>query len=323
MRQQAMKVPRIEPPPLPRDDFERSLTEALQQENRVNPIMLAGVLAIVAIVIISVSILFGGGVKPTGIGAAKSPKGDVGEVEDSAESRPNGAMSSSQLKADIKDVAEAFSESGGRFAASGEGDQVVSVSPSEEGMAVPVEESIISLPSGKLKGDAVPIALGDAFNPFLESANGNDIVYVIDVSGSMRGERYVRVCDELIEAIDGLKDRQRFNIVLFSTIATVFHQEGLVVATHDVKRAAAGWLRNQSCGGGTDPSDAMEAAILMTPQKIVILSDGEFDGMVPVYITSLNHSLDATIDCIGFDPQSLTLKEIATNNGPGRFYYVK
>jgi hypothetical protein len=90
-----------------------------------------------------------------------------------------------------------------------------------------------------------------------------------------------------------------------------------------MKRTAAEWLRGQYCGGGTDPSDALEKAIQFAPEKIVVLSDGEFDSAIPVYITAQNQSLRATIDCIGFDPQSFTLKELAASNGPGRFYAVR
>ncbi|MEY4566153.1 MAG: hypothetical protein RLY14_1123 [Planctomycetota bacterium] len=50
-----------------------------------------------------------------------------------------------------------------------------------------VEESVIVLPSGKVSSDAMAIALGDPFNPFLESASGKEVVFVIDVSGSMSG----------------------------------------------------------------------------------------------------------------------------------------
>jgi Mg-chelatase subunit ChlD len=186
-----------------------------------------------------------------------------------------------------------------------------------------IKESVISLPSGTVFGDAVTVALEDPFNPFLESASGKEVVFVIDVSGSMSGDRYNRVSSELIEALQKLKPTQRFNIVLFSTGAAVFRNDGLVVASKEAQDAASGWLKNQFCLGGTDPRRAIEIAIKLTAEKIVILSDGEFDAAIPGYVTSLNRSRHATIDCIGFDPQSFTLKEIALNNGPGRFYAVR
>lgn len=321
-----MKELHIEPPPLPKGVCDRSTPEPLQEEKRANQLMLVGALSIVIMFILLLSMFFWFSAKPKGNGATTSQDSqgnDVSVMGTALESRPNGAKSSSQLTGDIKDIDDASRDSGHRFAASGKVGQNQPASPAEGSDSGPIKESMIPIPSGKVSGDAMAIALGDAFNPFLESANGNEIVYVIDVSGSMSGGRYARVAEELIEAIYGLKERQRFNIILFSTNATVFRQEGMVTSTQDVKRAAAEWLKLQSCGGGTDPSSAIEIAVQMAPEKIMVLSDGEFDSVIPTYVTSLNNSLGATIDCIGFDPQSLTLKEIAAQNGPGRFYAVR
>lgn len=321
-----MKELHIEPPPLPKGVCDRSTTEPLQEEKRANQLMLVGALSIVSMFILLLWMFFWFSAKPKGNGATTSQGSqgnDVSVLGTALESRPNGAKSSSPLTDDIGDVDDASSDDGGRFAPSGQGSHIQPISQSEGGESDPVAESMISIPSGKVTGDAVAIALGDAFNPFLESANGNEIVYVIDVSGSMSGDRYIRVSEEMIEAIYGLKEHQKFNIILFSTNAIVFRQEGMVPSTQEVKREVADWLKCQSCGGGTDPSIAIEFAVQMAPEKILILSDGEFDSVIPAYITSLNRSLRATIDCIGFDPQSLTLKEIAANNGPGRFYSVR
>ena len=321
-----MKELPIEPPPLPKSVSNRSSTEPLREEMRANQLMVVGALSIVTMIIVLVLMLFWFSVKPKGIGAGESQHsqgGDVSVMGATAASQPSGTKSSDQRAGDLKNVKGTATDDGGHTAASGQKGQNPPISHSEGNDNGPIEESMIPIPSGKVSGDAVRVTLGDAFNPFLESANGNEIVYVIDVSGSMSGDRYSRVSEELIEAIHGLKERQKFNIILFSTNAMTFRQEGLVAATHDVKSSAAEWLRNKSCGGGTDPSIAMEIAVQMAPEKIVVLSDGEFDNVISIYITSLNHSLHATIDCIGFDPQSLTLKEIAANNGPGRFYAVR
>lgn len=322
-----MKAQHLEPPPIPNLDRDHRSAEDIHEERRANQLMVVGGASVIGLMILLLFALVWFRWQPKGIGGSETQVSQGDEVSvmgTGSQNQPSGAKASEQAAGETKDVEDAAARAGGQPSAeSGPSGQSRPVSQSEEDEQSAVEESMIAIPSGKISGDAIKITLGDDFNPFLEAATGNDIVYVIDVSGSMDGDRYHRVSEELIEAIHGLKDRQRFNIILFSTHATAFRDDGIVAATPQVKHMAADWLKGQFCGGGTDPSEAMEMAVKMAPGKIVVLSDGEFDSTIPTYITGINQSLLATIDCIGFDPQSLTLKEITASNGPGRFYAVR
>lgn len=61
---------------------------------------------------------------------------------------------------------------------------------------------------------------------------------------------------------------------------------------------------------------AMEAAIQLQPERIVLLSDGEFDPSSAITITQLNQANQkpARIDCVGLMEQVLVLQEIANRN---------
>jgi len=321
-----MKQPSTEPPPLPPNLPDIKTVAETDEDEIINPLILLGGIPFIVLMGLAIVLWFAFRPTPTGLGSGDggSLGGDkVTEMGVAGEQQPTGTPSKQEVT-DVSGQAESSQETAGGAATSDKRNSGEGYAADAEGEEIkPVEEVVIGLPSGKVASGAVSLKLGDAFNPFLESASGDEIVYVIDTSGSMDGDRYQRVAAELIEAIHSLKATQKFNIILFSTGATLFHQDSLVAATKETKAAAGQWLKRQYCGGGTDPTQALEFAIRMRAKKIVVLSDGEFDGLIPAYVTAFNQSLQATIDCIGFDPQSATLKELAAQNGPGRFYAVR
>jgi hypothetical protein len=90
----------------------------------------------------------------------------------------------------------------------------------------------------------------------------------------------------------------------------------MVPANDANKQRAKAWLSNPPGGGGTNPVPAMHAAILQEPERIVLLSDGEFDPYAVDQITQMNQNLrkPARIDCVGLMEQVLVLQEIARQN---------
>jgi hypothetical protein len=320
-----MKQPSDEPPPLPKSRVDGNVPNEWIQE-RSNQILLLASIPLALLIALMMLAMVWSFSQPKGLGNAiagsasgegVTTMGSSGLPKPAGSQEKSGDHGGSEQKEAKKAGADETTSPGIRDR------QDESTSEAEGKENEKVEESIIQLPSGKVSSDAKTVALEDPFNPFLESATGKEIVYVIDISGSMAGGLYDRVATELIEAIQGLKPSQKFNIILFSTTFSTFRDDGLISASKEAKDAATVWLRSQFCGGGTDPSPAIEFAIQLAPEKIVVLSDGEFDAGIPAYVTGLNQSLQATIDCIGFDPQSFTLKEIAKSNGPGRFYAVR
>ena len=161
-------------------------------------------------------------------------------------------------------------------------------------------------------------------NPFVGTgSSARTTVYVIDVSGSMQtSDRLPRVISALKRAVDLLKPDQKFTVILFDDST---HTDpigmGLLLANEKNKQAIYDWLDNAPGGGGTNPLPAMITAIQQKPERIILLSDGEFDPSSVFAITQANQSnvLPAKIDCVGLMEEVETLKEIARLN-KGTYY---
>ena len=164
-------------------------------------------------------------------------------------------------------------------------------------------------------------------NPFVGTgSSAKTTVYVIDVSGSMQTQdRLPRVISTLKRAVDLLTPDQMFTVILFDD---GFHTDpigkGLLQANRQNKQAIYDWLDNAPGGSGTNPLPAMIIAIQQKPERIVLLSDGEFDPTSAFAITNANRSnvKPARIDCVGLMEEVETLKEISRSNN-GIYYQAQ
>ena len=171
-------------------------------------------------------------------------------------------------------------------------------------------------------------------------ANGHDFVYVLDQSGSMRGQRFRRAADELIRSVNSLNEDQAFFVVLFNTeMAQMFNDKSLapmpIQATDKNKRKLASWLKQVGPTGGTDPRMGLKLALQMNPSAVFMLSDGEFcddtkrrkgilhqdDGNTMQMVRRMNGSVP--IHAIAYeDPTScINMRELATLTG-GEYRFV-
>ena len=118
------------------------------------------------------------------------------------------------------------------------------------------------------------------------------VVFVIDRSGSMSGQKMVQAIAALQTIVGSLRSSDRFGIVSFSGDMTPFRDE-MVFASASEVAAAKSWAGGISAGGGTNISGAMSAAgrIISTRKPlangspdtavVVLLTDGE-----PRYVCS-------------------------------------
>ena len=171
------------------------------------------------------------------------------------------------------------------------------------------------------------------------SDNGKvHIVYVLDVSGSMRRlnregvSRISKVQEALKQALSELKKTDTFNVVLFAGTPEIF-SSNMLPATQENILKAVNYVDNVELRDGTNFSSAMEAA-LSTEGKIThvfLLSDGEpMSGIrdpaqLRAFITKQNTQKAAIITlALGFGedfPGIPLLKSIAEDNH-GKFSYV-
>jgi Ca-activated chloride channel family protein len=102
-----------------------------------------------------------------------------------------------------------------------------------------------------------------------------DVIFVLDTSGSMRGEKLEQAKDALEFVLDELNDKDRFNIVTFSTGVRQYADR---LRPADERREARRFVRNLTASGGTDINRALLEALDQVdeerPTIIIFLTDG-------------------------------------------------
>ena len=102
-----------------------------------------------------------------------------------------------------------------------------------------------------------------------------DIVFVLDTSGSMRGEKMEQARDALRYCLQNLSDRDRFGLITFSTDVDAFRDALRPVSARD---DALYFVDQLKAGGGTNINDALLAATRMLDDSdnglIIFLTDG-------------------------------------------------
>jgi Ca-activated chloride channel homolog len=106
-----------------------------------------------------------------------------------------------------------------------------------------------------------------------------EMLYMIDVSGSMEGSSITQAREALLQALDRLRPGDRFGILAFSSGFREFAQVPLP-ATNENLAAARDYLQNLRAGGGTEMLPAL-LHLMRKPQipgylrNIVLLTDGD------------------------------------------------
>ena len=117
---------------------------------------------------------------------------------------------------------------------------------------------------------------------FAQQALPKDIVFVIDTSGSMSGNKIVQAKQALKEILDTLSPADRFTIVRFSTDVTFYSRE-LKMADADEVHSAQSYVNSLRDSGSTNINEALLQALdildddtgSMRPREVVFLTDGQ------------------------------------------------
>ena len=158
------------------------------------------------------------------------------------------------------------------------------------------------------------------------------VVFVLDTSGSMRGEPMEAAKRALTQTLEKLPDVVQFDVVMFDRTVSAWQKE-LVSATRDAKSAATRAVLDRGMDRGTASNAALNAAFQLDPEAIYFLSDGEpTDGrpdQIISAITTLNrtrrvsiHTIGVVTDRTGGAGLALFMKPLADQNY-GSFQLVK
>src|SRR5712664_1394942 len=106
-----------------------------------------------------------------------------------------------------------------------------------------------------------------------------DLVAVIDVSGSMSGEKIQQAKSALIQLLGTLRAGDRFRLVAFSGGVRRYAQGWTEVAA-DTRHDAESWIRSLDAEGGTNIAGALTEAFAQAPAEqslgvVVFLTDGQ------------------------------------------------
>ncbi len=147
------------------------------------------------------------------------------------------------------------------------------------------------------------------------------VVLMIDVSGSMQGEKLHQANKATAAAIDALRDGTRFAILAGSHAAVaVYPFEGLVAASADSRRAAHKELRRVRASGGTCIGTWLDAtAELLDDQtgvrQAILLTDGRNEGETPAQLEAALDDATGVFEChcrgVGTDWSVPELTDIA------------
>lgn len=172
----------------------------------------------------------------------------------------------------------------------------------------------------------------DMANKFRPPAK--DVVFVIDVSGSMQGEKLIQAREALKFCVNSLSTDDRFDIISFSSTVDMF-QGNLQKATRDAKENASYYIDNLGAAGGTNIQEALKRALQEKKvvdereTSIIFLTDGlptEGETNIQQILQQVNQlTKDKTrifTFGVGYDVNTFLLDKLALDT-QGSSVYVK
>ncbi len=158
-----------------------------------------------------------------------------------------------------------------------------------------------------------------------------DILFVIDISGSMSGEKIEQAKNGLNFFVQHLNPDDQFNIITFSTDIDAFKNE-LVSATKTNIEAASKFIKGLQAQGGTNINDALIKGLEMLggkrPSYLLFLTD----GLPTVGITNLDEIIKNTkknlererlfVFGVGYDVNTILL-DMLSKEGRGVSEYIE
>jgi Ca-activated chloride channel family protein len=125
----------------------------------------------------------------------------------------------------------------------------------------------------------VVVVLSPALETAAETVRPKELLFLLDTSGSMHGEKIAKATHALGTCLERTAPADRFNLARFSHDFELLHAEP-VPGTAEAVAAARLWLERQRTGGNTRLSPALEATLEQAHDAtlhrlVVIVSDGK------------------------------------------------
>ena len=152
-----------------------------------------------------------------------------------------------------------------------------------------------------------------------------DLVFVLDSSGSMSGDKIVQAKEALRFILENLNPEDRFAVIGFSDMSRALQTELTNVSSQSIAQATA-WAASIQAGGGTNINEALTLAFSLfevneRPRFLIFLTDGEATvGEVdPVAIAANALAANAFearmfVFGVGTDVNTILLDQLAQEN---------
>ncbi len=161
-----------------------------------------------------------------------------------------------------------------------------------------------------------------------------DVVYVVDVSGSIGPDWAQAAIQGVSAALDSLNPGDRFNIVFFAERTRFFKSSGLANADEATLTEARQFMRDTRAGGGTDVRQALTKLMVRDDAQdrvkdIVLISDGvptigTMDTRDVINLITRDNDLRTAIYAVGIgDSQNVPLLEFLAYRNRGYCLYAK
>ena len=154
-----------------------------------------------------------------------------------------------------------------------------------------------------------------------------EMLYMIDISGSMHGTSIRQARQALLQALDNLRPSDRFGVLAFNHSYHEFAQEPLFATTENLA-AARNYVRNLEADGGTEMLPAL-LHLMQKPQTpgylrhIILLTDGDLGNEEQIF-AALHHNLNgARLFTIGIgSAPNIFLATKMAQYGRGTFTHI-
>ncbi len=160
-----------------------------------------------------------------------------------------------------------------------------------------------------------------------DKVSARDVIFVLDISGSMSGTSIEQAKASLIVALDNLSSIDRFNIIWFNNSTDHLFPEA-VVASSQHKNKAKLFIEKLQADGGTEMLPAMQLALSSSKEssrfrQVIFLTDGNISNekeLFNVIDKQLGNNRLFTVG-IGSAPNAYFMRKAATK-GRGTFTYI-
>ena len=138
-----------------------------------------------------------------------------------------------------------------------------------------------------------------------DSDSNSRVIFIIDKSGSMYGNRLEMAKEAILQSLTQLQENGgKFYIYFFNRQSEAMPASAMLEATPDNIRRMSEWLRTQEARGGTDPRDSIKSTFSHKPTELFLLTDVAFqtkrdEPSVRGLLNSLNADKSVKINTLG------------------------